>query len=272
MKKAQLIHICGDIHGDWARLNRFINTDIRQSRHIRSLAGRYDELEVILLQCGDFGYWPHTDPEHSWFALEDTRDDGGRYAVQTAVSFLKNGRVVVYWADGNHENHDALDALESAHPDSPFIAVAPGVFFARFGAVLTLLDGIHVMFCGGAESVDKNSRMPGIEWWSQEGIDEADMRKLPDPRTVKVDWLISHSCPHAFDLNLRKMLPAKNREASKRYLDRVLEDFRPKRWWFGHYHHAQGGVAQGCRWCLLDYLGNYGGRPWVETLLIEKEE
>lgn len=59
MSQAQLIFIAGDLHGDWVRLNHFIDAEIRQSRRIRELVRDFDSLEIIILQTGDFGYWPH---------------------------------------------------------------------------------------------------------------------------------------------------------------------------------------------------------------------
>ncbi len=36
MNKAQLIHICGDLHGEWDKLNTFINKTIKQSKAMRT--------------------------------------------------------------------------------------------------------------------------------------------------------------------------------------------------------------------------------------------
>ena len=274
MKKAQLIHICGDCHGEWDRLNVFINTRIRQSKKVRALAAAHDELEAVILQCGDFGYWPHTDPGHDWFAPGDTVGDGGRYALKTDVEFLKDGRIKIYWCDGNHENHDALDDLEAKHPDDAFIPVMPGVFFAAFGSILTLLDGTKAMFCGGAQSSprDIRARTPGLSWWAQEGIDDKDMARLPDPNNTHVDWIISHTGPQSFELGGKGIEGHKNRDPSKEHLDRILRDYRPKRWWFGHYHNLRDGWNKGCRWMLLDCLGNDCGRKWLDTVLLTREE
>jgi len=190
------------------------------------------------------------------------------------VDFLKDGRVKIYWCDGNHENHDALDALEANHPGEPFIPVMPGVFFAAFGSILTLLDGTRVMFCGGAQSdpEDIKEREPHKSWWPQETIDQADMARLPDPKAAHVDWIISHTCPHAFEIAGRDIAAAKNSDPSKGFLDRILDDYHPKRWWFGHYHQARAGEDKGCSCRLLDRFGNRSGRPWMESILLTKEE
>ncbi|MDR1686465.1 MAG: hypothetical protein LBR82_08530 [Desulfovibrio sp.] len=49
----------GDVHGDWAGLNTFLDNKIRKSPQVAAYKKRYDELEIVILQVGDFGYWPH---------------------------------------------------------------------------------------------------------------------------------------------------------------------------------------------------------------------
>lgn len=275
MKKAQLIHICGDIHGEWDRLNTFINQKVRQSKRVRALAAKYDELEVIILQCGDFGYWPYSLPLPEYMRT-GTCADYRRFedSIRNQVDFLQDGRVKIYWADGNHENHDVLDALEAEHQAEAFIQTMPGVFFAPFGSILPLIDGTRVMFCGGAESgpLDIQSRVPGVSWWPQEGIDDKDMARLPDPQTTRVDWIISHTGPHAFETVGKGIEYRKNREASKCHLERILSDYHPTRWWFGHYHTLREGWNKGCRWTLLDHISNGSGRKWMDTILLTSKQ
>lgn len=277
MPEAQLIYIAGDLHGDWDRVNPFINADIRQSRRIRELAHKFDPLEIIILQTGDFGYWPHKH-KHSSFSRSPRalwRQDG----IKNSMPDILDDRIKIYWCDGNHENHDALDLLEAHergargdNPEKRFIETMPGVYFAPFGSVLRLLDGTTVMFCGGAESTDKDFRMPGDTWWPQEVIDERDMAGLPAPDSLTVDWVVSHTCPSYFRVWTLHGNPAKDNDPSKRYLDRVFDTYRPKRWWFGHYHECQRGEYEGCAWALLDRCGNPSGGRWIEEALFCKSE
>lgn len=262
--KAQLIYILGDIHGDWPRLNAFINRHVRQSKAVRRQAAHYADFEVIILQCGDFGYWPHTEPQHSFFAPDCLEGDGEAYAVKNHVPFLKDEMVKIYWCAGNHENHDALDELENLHPDLDFIPVQPGVYFARFGAVLTLLEGTNVLFCGGAASGDAHKRVPGTEWWPQEVISEESMLRLP-PEDTRVDWVISHTSPASFVMPQAKV-HIKNQDISRLYLEEIRKRFKPSAWWHGHYHIYATGMFEGCRWTSLDYLGH--GQRYHELKLV----
>jgi hypothetical protein len=123
VKKAQLIHVLGDLHGDWRALNTFINKSLRCSRPFRACASNYDEMEVLVLQTGDFGYWPHYDGR---------KDFNGRgtvwkqYGIRNAVPGIRDGLVKTYWCCGNHENHDALDRLEELNPGLEKVRTCPG--------------------------------------------------------------------------------------------------------------------------------------------------
>ena len=53
-------------------------------------------------------------------------------------------------------------------------------------------------------------------------------------------------------------------DPSKRRLDEIFTAFRPRRWWFGHYHEYLQGRHKDCLWTLLS--GSHTGSRWVETL------
>ena len=117
------------------------------------------------------------------------------------------------------------------------------------------------MFCGGAASHDRDEREPGTEWWAQEEIDEADMRRLPEGQHI--DWIVSHAKPPAFDL------PGCGHgmiDRSVGYLEEIRLKYRPSRWFFGHYHRHGTGCIDGCRWMGLDYPGHRG--PWHYGMLL----
>jgi hypothetical protein len=238
---------------------------------LRKYGEQYDEVEVLILQTGDFGFWPH---KHGTTELSrNGRSLWDQYGIKNEIAWLKDGLVKVYWCAGNHENHDALDALEADNPGRNFLEIMPGINFAVFGSILRLLDGTRVLFAGGADSTDKSQRVPGDTWWPQEQISMRDMQRLPEADSGAADWVISHTCPTLFHLEKALGYSPKNTDRSKTYLDSVFESFRPKRWWFGHYHDYCQGFHAGCRWTLLDMCGNTSGKNWVEALpLITKCE
>lgn len=248
----QLIYVLGDVHAEFAALNSFINREIRMNSDVRAMANALaasgEELEILFLQCGDFGYfWPGED---------------NSVAIKNRVGFAKDGHIKIYWTDGNHEDHDALDELEQQHPGESFIEVAPGVFFATFGAVLTLADGSNVLFAGGAESCDAADRTPGESWWAQEGIDLIDMEKLP-PADTKIDLVISHTGPLGFQ-HMGLYFTEKKLEQSRKRLQVILDTFHPSKWYFGHFHDYYRANEQGCEWTCLNFLGS--GDTWYDCI------
>jgi hypothetical protein len=64
--KIQKVIILGDVHGDWRNLNAFINNEVRGNKEIKDSIKNGDEIEVIILQVGDFGWWPHMDQNYSF--------------------------------------------------------------------------------------------------------------------------------------------------------------------------------------------------------------
>lgn len=251
---SKIVFILGDVHGDFEKLNEFIDVKIRSHPAIRALAEdsrrNGGELEVLILQCGDMAYfWPR-------------KSNLGQ--IRNNVSFLKNGRVNIYRCAGNHEDHDQLDALFSpgSEEDRNNIAqIDEGIFFCRFGATLKISPEITALFAGGAESVDHMARFlkmcQGYHkiWWTQESISEADIARLD---TVKrADWIISHTSPMCFGIeaylagNPWSEVPKDN--TSMIMLDRVFAKYCPKRWFFGHFHIHALGKYENCEWeCLAD--------------------
>lgn len=132
-------------------------------------AGRH-EMDA-LVQVGDFGYWP------AW------RDGPG--FMKQVYKFSEESGVPFYFIDGNHEDHDALDAL----PDDDFAETPYGITYIRRGARWEW-DGTTFGAFGGAFSIDRSRRVLGVSYYNQE---------MPDPSQIerlgKVDVLITHDSP-----------------------------------------------------------------------------
>ncbi len=102
MKHGRYIYILGDVHGDFGALNKFINREIRQNKAAQSPRGfmkKVDDLQVIILQVGDFAYF--------WTGYDNTG------AIKNHIDWLggQGGLCPLFWCGGNHEDWDALDAL-----------------------------------------------------------------------------------------------------------------------------------------------------------------
>lgn len=192
------IYVVGDVHGQFNDLNVFINK----------------KKPDIVLQCGDFGYWPKFDHET-----------------------IKNPRTKIYFCDGNHEDHDALGGLVENE-------VFPNVYYMKRGSVLTLPDNRNVLFIGGALSIDKEYRTPHYDWFEQEVISEKDISSLPD---INIDIVISHTAPLKFVL-FDYHYDYKFYDVSRDLLDVVFDKYKPKLWYFGHMHKQSHGYEEKCEW------------------------
>jgi len=255
--KKQLILVVGDLHGVWGSLNHII--EIKKPS--------------IILQCGDFGWWPQFHNTHAIYSgeYEDISDeiigDPWQRVMAKRVNKpfdqwgLKADDSKIYFCDGNHEDHPSLRHI-SGNTKNP-CEVMNNIYYMRRGNVLTLPDGRNVLFMGGANSIDRDAREPGIDWFPQEVISEADLHNLPD---VDIDIVVSHTCPLEIFDRLAKMTGLdryRTADPSREALSYVLERYKPALWYFGHYHVFATGKSGSTRWFCLDKVG---GLNWCVKL------
>jgi len=235
---ASKIIVVGDIHGEWAQLNALIAK----------------KKPDIILQCGDFGWWPKW---HNTRTVGTPR--GGKKWNQYG---LKPGDTKIYWCDGNHEDHWSIkeDLLKTGK-----FEIMPNVFYQPRGSTLTLPDGRVVLFMGGADSIDKASRHIGIDWYPDEVLTQGDVYCVA--KSLKVDIVISHTCTVDMYKALMKTLDPwrqeKGGDPSLWGLQYIFENFRPKFWYFGHFHIFKSESIRGCHWTALD-MPQHTGRWWID--------
>lgn len=124
----------------------------------------------------------------------------------------------------------------------------------------------HVMYMGGAWSIDQQWRTQDVDWWEDEQLSYAQLSSAIDKfEACKPRIMITHDCPtvaatHMF-LN-SGLLPGGT--AAKLYANRTssaLQDMydkhEPDLWIFGHWHHTVNMQLGNTRFmCLgeLDYV------------------
>ena len=202
--------ILGDTHGDWSRLNNLINT----------------EQPTYIIQCGDFGYWPH-------FPSFD-------------LNKIKTQDTKIFWCDGNHEDFSSLGKLSNNQEPKELIK---NIFYMPRGSVLSI-DSLRFLFIGGAESIDKHQRTMGYDWFPEELITQKDIYELP---MIDIDIVISHTCPAMFG-DIVSNVYNKRTDPSRLALDTVLDMYNPKQWYFGHWHTYTKSNYKNCNWTCLDML------------------
>ena len=222
--------IVGDLHGDWGKLNAIITK----------------KKPDLVLQCGDFGWWPKM----------EVRSEVIYHQKEWKLKGLKTGSSVVRWCDGNHEDHEDLDAFDRGRRES--VWCYDNVVYQPRGSVHRLKDGRRVLFFGGAESVDRAMRTPGFDWFHREiPNDEEYERAMTQP---KVDIVISHTCPST-TFPSRYATAQKTGDITCQMLSSLVAKHKPTHLYHGHWHSADSQVSGDTKIISLDYPG-HGGKWW----------
>lgn len=204
--------VAGDIHGNFWHLKRVMDY------------AKQKLIDVILI-VGDFGYFK----EYAKF-LKDTNN------------YAKENGITIYFLDGNHEDHPALNQLplnnDGYHKIDDNIYHLPRAFTWDW-------FGLTCMTLGGAYGVDRNNGIEGKDWFPEEVINQNDYLRAIN--VGKVDLLFTHDAPN------RVMIPALNRKITlnnvrfpKNHLDNakkhrellgeIVDLVEPEYLFHGHYH------------------------------------
>ncbi len=175
--------------------------------------------EDYILVAGDFGY--------VWRG--DERDD-------PELDKLSDLPVTILFVDGNHENFDALNAMEVQEWHGGKVHfVRPDVIHLMRGEIYEIC-GYSVFTFGGAYSVDKDFRTPGISWWPQEMPTAEEYehgRQNLAQHGNRVDLIVTHDVPVAYARLIYGR--ARGYELS-RYFSEIDENVEFEHWYFGHHH------------------------------------
>jgi Icc-related predicted phosphoesterase len=180
-----------------------------------------------ILQLGDFGIWPGREGRRFLGALAGITDTTG---------------IRVDFVDGNHDNHDLLhDLLVDTDRQAPdgSIVVTTGVHWWPRGRV-SVIGGQRIGFLGGAVSVDRRRRTPGISWWEREVPLPSDLDALVDAADGQpLDLLVLHDAPHGVHLPSSGNWPADalaDADDVRRLLLDAATATAPRRIVHGHWH------------------------------------
>jgi len=226
-----MIVFIGDIHGEFGQLNSFMNEFYSKHKE-----------PITFIICGDVAYFWLNEPT----------------PIIKRPPYSK-----IIWIPGNHENWEMVDTYELGKLHE----LQDGVFMASFGAIEEI-EGHKIMFCGGAESIDKNLRTPFIDWFPQEIITNKDMNFLFDEIPIqKIDILVSHTCPQRVFPHLSKKiewLEERSSDPSVYALDIIVDKFNPNLCVFGHFHRFTEGNISDMMFTCLSYI--YSNRIYYKIL------
>ena len=125
-----------------------------------------------------------------------------------------------YFFPGNHDNRKVAVSLHNC--------------LGHFGEWGSLADGQGFFFVSGADSIDKESRTVGINWWFDEELTYAQGQQCIDEwAKSKTEVIISHELPQRI---AEAFFLIYDRSRTRQILDAMIEARRPKLVVFGHHH------------------------------------
>ncbi len=223
-----MIYVTGDIHGELG-VTRLNSVNFPQGQSLSK-----DDFVLIL---GDFGLvWDNKqgELELNW------------------LKWLTARPWTTLFIDGNHENFDRL----LGYPIMDFHGgkasrIHDTVYYLRRGEVFTF-NGKTCFVMGGAMSSDKEYRVPGKSWWSQEEPNSREWRNASKNLAAhnnQVDYVLTHTAPQSILKKLATNSPciidtSRTEDPVAIALEKVRKKVTFKRWYFGHLH---------CNWKYEEY-------------------
>lgn len=215
----------------------YVVGDIHREANALALAlSMYDISNCTIILLGDIGIWRYRDYK-AYKKLDDC---------------AKERNIIIYAFRGNHDNPAFFRDFDNR---SPVVTR----FWNKFSNFKVLPDLTEVIIndmkgiiIGGGVSIDRccrhsylsSYRRGGVynsnDWWEDETVPST------DNIDKEYDFILSHTGPRPL-----KIAPLNEsncsffkRDASLKYdidiennrLIEIAKQFKPKKWWFGHYH------------------------------------
>jgi len=182
--------------------------------------------EDYLIICGDTGFmWNQSEQCKYW------------------VDWFNKQSFTTLYVDGNHERHFYLDSLPikyfNGNEHSKIHKLADKVIHLMRGQVYEI-NGKTLFTFGGADSIDKENRIPEVSWWAREMPSNAEYEeglKNLGLYNWKVDYIITHTCSIRLfeELNkIHRMIPIHT--DLNAYFNEIELITSYNYWLFGHFH------------------------------------
>lgn len=208
------IFVTGDTHG-------YIDITKLSSRNWP--VGRTLDKEDYLIICGDFGLvWSGGTDEAYW------------------LNWLESKPWTTLFVDGNHENHEMLDAMPAEEWHGGMVhMVRPTIIHLMRGQVFQLC-GLRIFAMGGATSHDRQFRRANVDWWERElpSDDEFTQARANLERCgFTVDYVISHCGPVEVEQALGFVTHDYSADCLNAFFQELLDGpLTFGHWYLGHYH------------------------------------
>jgi Calcineurin-like phosphoesterase len=181
----------------------------------------------VIIHVGDFGY------------------DFRAQFLRALDRALAAADMVLMFVDGNHENFPTL--LRYPVRENGLRQLGNRVWHLPRGFRWTW-GGTTLLALGGAHSVDRPWREPGLSWWREETVTDADIERAIAGGPAEV--LVTHDCPAGVEIpdlaETSRIWPVDEIVASdvhRQRLRTVVDAVRPRAIWHGHFHRLYHTVA-----------------------------
>ena len=210
-----MYYITGDTHANFRRIKDFV------LRHQTT----YDDVMIIL---GDAGFNFHA----------DFRDESRKY-------FMEGLTITLFCIHGNHERRPGtIPTYQEKVWNGGKVYYEPEyphILFAQDGEVYDF-DGMKAIVIGGAYSVDKAYRTPGISWWPDEQPSD-EIKQYVEKQLEKHNWnidlVLTHTAPLKYEpveVFLSGIDQSSVDKSTEQWLDQIEDRLTYKHWYLGHYH------------------------------------
>jgi len=218
-----VLALIGDIHGEFGRLPKILSQIPK---------------DAIILQVGDFGWWPGLQPVY--------------LRARAAVGYDFHIRFI----EGNHDHVRLVgECNKAAEESTESWRDWPGAEYVPRGSVLEL-DGKRILFMGGANSLDRRWRPHNFgphAWFDEEEVTEEDVMRAvanviegDEDDSRGIDLIVAHTPPDSvirsnfsedglrmFDIDPRKWV-----DRSARNVEALWRSLGKPPLWCGHMHRS----------------------------------
>lgn len=152
-----MLRFIGDIHSAYYTLPHYLETL---------------NPEDTVIQLGDFGIWPGV----------VNSDNFKRVTSQLTHK--------VHFIEGNHEYFPLLP-IKATEPIELYDNL---IYVPR--CVILEVEGHNVLCVGGACSVDRKYRTPGLDWFPEERVSGIEVKQAEDLLGTRIDMMATHNPPY----------------------------------------------------------------------------
>lgn len=183
------------------------------------LRASYDDADLRSIQIGDMGF------EREYRQRLRYLENNDRYDADSHVFF-----------GGNHDDYDAIEWADA---------------LGDFGSVPWLSDGFFVR---GARSIDENQRLEGHDYWDDEELSwRLSNKAIEEYIKMEPRYMFSHDCPGSVAERMFEFGEDINSHTSNLF-NEMFSQYKPQRWFFGHWHEDATEVVSGTEFTCLGEL------------------